>query len=251
MPILNITANTVYQPPCEPVVCNPVVPCETVCIAINRPVVQVCLDDFVQTLKGYATYKPEKRRVAAPDVALNDAIQATLQDFTRHTWLLQRRASITTVAGKRDYEITPVENEQIHLIKSVCVNGNCIKFKDNQCCENCNCGDIHGWNFEQPNRIVFDSADCGNSKIEVNYIAMAVRNACEIDKRILDYYSDAIVQGAASRLLTMPGWEWTAPAFGLNSQKKYDKLLAEAKIDVWRKFSTHKQLAIRPRYGRC
>lgn len=251
MAIVVTSAQTLHVPEsCNPVCAAPVcVPCVTECLTINRLVNFVCLDDFVTAIKKYGTYKEGTERLAAPDTALYDEVRYALQDFTRHSFALRRRANLVTVAGKRDYDIEPLANEQIHRIESVCVNGECLPFKDGQCCDVCEYG-ISGWSFELPAKIVFDRADCAGIKIEVKYIAETTHDACLVDDIVLKRYKEAIINGAASRLLTLPAWEWTAPSFGLNAQKKYDKLLAEAKIDRWNRFTRSRNAAFKPNVGR-
>jgi hypothetical protein len=246
MAIIVSSAQSLYAPEqCQPQ-CAVSVPCVTECLVVNRPVKQVCLDEFTKALKSYGTFKEGTERLAAPDNALIEQVVYSLQDFTRHSMVLRRRASMVTVEGKRDYDIVPMPNEQIHRIESICVNGQCVPFKDGECCVMCEYG-ITGWSFEQPAKIVFDKIDCAGLKIEVKYIAESAHDACMIDELVMKRYKEAVLYGSISRLLTIPSWEWAAPNYGLNAQRKYDKLLAEAKIDMWRKFSRHAHQAVQPR----
>lgn len=255
--------------------CLPVVkPCMTQCLNLGRDVEFECLDEFVAHVKPYVTYKEGVERLASPDKAILIAVNEALQDFTRHAMLLRRRATLTAQNGVVDYYITPLDNEQIHRIESVCVttgcnvalpddcsiqspfntfqnvstkNTVCIPLESGMCCDDYNLQRL-GFTLEIPNKIVFSSAyQCDGATIEVKYIAESTRNACLIDKQIIERYRMAIVMKAVSILQTMPSWEWTAPNYGLNAQRVYDKLLTEAKIDAARKFTRGKMPLVRSR----
>jgi hypothetical protein len=255
MPIITPSQNTLAPVVCQPNIIPPVAwvgDCHTENLDLGRDVEFECLDPFIASLKSWGTYKDGTDRLAAPDQALSEFVRLTLQEFTRKTTILRRRATMKTVANVATYHITPLPNEQIHRIESICVGRYCIPFKDGLCCDTI-CQTVHlgrmqSFSFEIPNKIIFSSADCvAGQDITIKYVAESTHDACLVDKQILARYKDAIVQGAAARLLTQPAWEWTSPSFGLNAQKKYDKLLTEAKIDMTRKFSLHRGMATKPR----
>jgi hypothetical protein len=255
MPIITPSPQTLAPVECQPLCRPPIVPivdCCTKDLNLGRDVAFECLDSFIASLKSFGTYKEGADRLAAPDNALSEFVREALQDFTRHSMVLRRRATMKTVKGQATYYITPLDNEQIHRIQSICVGRFCIPFKDGVCCDaicpTVHMGKMQSFSFEIPNKIIFNSAECVEDQdITIKYVAESTHDACMVDKQILARYKDAIVHGAAARLLMQPMWEWTNPKYGQFAQGKYDKLLTEAKIDMARRFSLHGQQAAKPR----
>lgn len=262
MPIFDPPLTPYPVPPhCEPTVpCAPILTCPCVtCDNLGRDVEMACLTDIIKHVLPAVTYKESTERMAAPENSIVQAITETVFDFTKKSRLLERRAVIKTQREVLDYYIEPLADEQINLIKSICVDGICIEFANGRCCDDrCaayyqqffGCSDIGympmmgTYAFEPPNKIVLTEPPVTDDlKIIVKYYAMSTQTACNVDKLVFDRYLDAIVSGAQARLLTLPAWEWTAPSFGLNAERKYQMKLAEAALDVTRGFAVHKQTA--------
>ena len=226
----------------EPCVVPAPVKCVTSCQNLGRDVETMCTDDIVIEATKYYTYKDGTERYTAPENAIENALKQSLQRFTRESRILRRRAVMTTQKGVADYYIEPLNDEQIHAIESICVDGECIPFADGICCDEDECAsngsfNYRGFTFEIPNKIVFAERSCRDgAKITVKYIAETTNDACSFDKVVWDRHKQAILSGAAAHLLTLPSWEWTAPSFGLNEERRYLMLLAQAQIEAARRY---------------
>ena len=169
------------------------------------------------------------------------AVRDTLVDFTRRTRILRRVARQRTQVGVHDYYLKPMSDEHISTVLRVDVDGCCIHNTDDIAC----CGVRDKFHFVQPDCVIIDRAYWGNTcSMEVRYAAEVDRNADQIDRIILDRHSAAIVQGAAARLMLLPGWEWTRPDFAQNAQYAYETAVHAALNEVLINFSLGGRSAI-------
>lgn len=246
--------------------CNEVVCCEAETYDNSgREVACVDVKDFTCQIVPYATYLDKTgTRYSVPDGAILSAVQTAANDFARQTHVMQRTFKMRTQVGVADYYIEPLEGEEVHLIQSVCVNGRVLS--PLRGVEKCGdpfalwasasgqfscCGNTQWlceyFMFLVPDKLVLRTApdtldNC--SDIIVNYIAVPSFTACKMDRILYSRYRSAIIKGAAENLLTMPGWEWTSPGFGVKAGKNFDAYIADARIDMSKGFSTGSQSAI-------
>lgn len=202
----------------------------------------VGLDAFACLVAPYATFKDSAgERFGAPAAAIASAVRDTLVDFTRRTRILRRVARHRTQPHIGDYYLKPNANESVSIVTRVDVDGCCILNTDDLSC----CGVEDKFHFIQPDCVVIHphywSRSCA---IEVRYAAEVTRDATQIDRIILARHSDAITQGAAARLMMLPGWEWTRPDFAQNARSTYETAVHAALNEVLINFSLGGRSAI-------
>lgn len=212
-------------------------PCHSVCDNSGRDIERTTLAEIIAEIAPETAYKEGDALVVADNSAIALKLIQTLTDFTKRSGFLRRKETYTAQAGVRDYYLTPPEGESIHLITSICVNGQCIEpARIDSCCRDrhpyrCECAGGR-FVFEPPDKVVLDKALCSNcAKVEFHYITYVKHDACKVDRLLLDRYRETIMQGTVSRLRLMAGFGWSQPQLGLLLARQFEAGSTRAAID--------------------
>lgn len=203
----------------------------------GRDVAFIGLEEFLPRVSLVAKGVPD-------DVALEYLRQAAMR-LARESKLLKRELRLDVQAGVRDYYIQSGDNEQVHLIHSVqygkagersgCASSSC--FVPLKACRS------GVFSFEPPDKVILNQSpkSDGEGALFVHYFAMPTQNACEVDALLFEHYHDVVVDGALGWLLMMRKYEFADPQLAVLYGRQFRQGLAQAKIDVMRRFETGTQ----------
>lgn len=244
-------ADTSWNPLCQP----PAPPCEPAC-QICRPntgrdVETIPWEELAAFVTSGVSYRNSAGdRMAAPHGAILQALREAAVEFASDTRVLRRVYRTVAQKGVRDYYVGTLPDERVGLVNRVCVSGRCIDPSELGCCSTGDCCAGGGFVFEIPDKLVLDCAPTCDEEcmgIEITYHAVPTEEACVFDRELKARYRQAMQYGALARLLTLPGWEWTRPDYGVNFDRKFQMEIAAAKIDAANSFASGRRSAIAQR----
>jgi len=179
------------------------VPCETQCCddndLIDIPVEYIEWDNFTP----YITIAGD----GLEDELAAEFARLAAIEFARKTSIMQRRISIKGQACVSDYDMChDTSLETIHRINKVIVNGIAYKPSISFNTENKN----YTYCFYPSKTIVlYPAIEQDNQEIQIHYTVHPSKEACKVDSLLYNVYHSAIINGALSKILTLPAYSFS------------------------------------------
>ena len=199
----------------------------------------VPLDDFL----------PELRLIAAgvPSEIAASYIRTAAIEFAERSLVLKREVFVDLQCGVQEYLLEPSEDDTMRTIAIdfVCdsrgrrhfvrPNEPCLLNCPCLCTIGCDTGPLQQtgpmpfetlwlplW-FKQPNSLFVRAPvrSDGRADLRVTLSVAPKRDACELDRVLLERYLMGIVAGAAGYLLLQPKQDWYAPQLGAKYQRDF------------------------------
>lgn len=185
---------------------------------------KVPIEDFTPQLLA-ATIDSEGK-TSLPESAATSYIRSAAIEFARRTQILKNDITVDLQCGLKEY---PLETDDCEKVVAIV----CAQY-ENWMEEDCGCawsfGDVR---FQLDDGILhIDPAPNedipGGLKLKV--VTIPNRDACELDSRLFDEWQDAIVEGALSRLYSMPSRPWSSMSRSDYSRRLFNEAIGMANV---------------------
>lgn len=132
------------------------------------------------------------------DLALWNIREACIE-FAEETRFMRRREVISLQRGVSDYFLTPLKNEQVLAVSSLCYHGKALSLSSLSRASSVSLSFAPPYQLTIHDEIEKDCVHCAS----VDYVAMPDRDSCEVDRQFSRRYHNAIVKGALSKILSL------------------------------------------------
>lgn len=173
--------------------------------------------------------------LSAPELLIEHHIQRTIIDFCERSQIWQEDVGpIQVIAGIDTYEISASRTERVVQVKEIYAendDGDLVQLDYGQGLTQ------WSWYHDGPYNITVAPLEYleGRSLIVVSALTPQLYNGqFKFSRIVTDEYFDAIAAGAKSRILAVPGKEWTNPQMAGVYSGQYEQKLNGALVRVGR-----------------
>lgn len=163
-----------------------------------------------------------------PESIAQSYIRQTIIDFSKQSSVLRRHKTVMVTRGFDVFPIEPDDGENIVRINHVKVNGCCYEGVRGLCCFRA-CGRTF---TVKDGFIHLSSSVQDDIAVEVCYTATPSFDACEVDAVFFDDWHHAIEDGVLSRLMLIPGYEFTQPQIAQHRALSYANHIKQARMSM-------------------
>lgn len=142
----------------------------------------------------------------APDDIMEQAVRTAVIEMSQAVMNIQRDVYIDVQEGVQDYHFQLADCYVPHMVRSVCYEGCDLQPNTSPDCHN-HPGTFY---YEPPYDLLIGSCP-REDKAQALVVRVVVQpgpDSCEVDRWVYDRHSEAVANGALSRLLLMKDADW-------------------------------------------
>lgn len=192
---------------------------------IFEEVPKVSVDEFLPELELEFTD-------ASHDILVNYVLRA-ITTLCQRANVLRRFVDLNTQPGIFNYALEPVDCMSVLAVMNICFtcgsvcNRHLVKLNRSSCTRPCLCGDSHVW-VEHDTELVFDRPG-GRYRAEIS--VMPTREACDVDRVLIDRYLDCIQLGVRGAMYTIADKPWSSIQLGHTLLTQFRQSCASAAVE--------------------